>query len=271
MKLNNTLKFKNIALSALMLTAIAAPISANAAANPDQATSKFIKTEAISVAPTLISFSDPLELAKKYAPETVADWENTLNRYNSLRPVKTLSIEGQKADASSEQVKGEAGTIRLEQAGSNLNIKGSIKAGEAIPSSKLDKSEVSGRTTIATFQIADGSISLEKSGSNLNIKGIKVGEAIPDSKLDKSEVSGRTTIGTFQIADDSITLDGAKKDGLQAVTAAAKSEGLSALLQGQIALSKAVESADSNEIKSQLANLLKEFKLQITQLEAAAK
>jgi len=258
MNMNNTFRFKNIALSALLLTAIAAPISANAATNPDQTATKSIKSDtSVPVAPALIKLVDPLEVAKKYAPETVSDWQNTLDRYNSLRPVRTLSIEGQKADASSKNVKGEAVTISLEEAGSIKDFKG-VKVDHAIAVSTLDKFELNGETTKAAVKGTDDSFSLIEAGPIGDIKDFKPGEVISVSKLEQSGVSETLVATTVK--------------GATAVTAAAQQAGgFGKVIEGQIALGKAVESGDSNEIKSQLASLLKEYKSQITELEVAAK
>jgi len=259
--MNNTFKIKNIALSALLLASIAAPISANAAANPNQTDTNFVKTDGnVAVASALINLPDPLEAAKKYAPDTVADWQNILNRYNSLRPVKTLSIEGQKANVSTKNVHGETINISLEEAGSVKNIKG-IKVGEAIPVSSTEKHELNGKTTAAVAQLraADDSFSLTEAGPIGEVKDAKMGEVISVLKLEKSGVS------------DALVATTAKSG--QAVTAAAqvKVGGFSTLIQGQIALGKAIESGDSSEIKAQLASLLKEYKTQVAELEAAAK
>jgi len=259
--MNNIFKIKNIALSALLLASIATPISANAAANPNQTDTNFVKTDGnVAVASALINLPDPLEAAKKYAPDTVADWQNILDRYNSLRPVKTLSIDGEKVNLSSKNVKGEAFTISLEEAGSIKDIKG-IKIGEAIPVSSTEMHQLNGKTTAAVTQLraVDDSFSLTEAGTIDDIKDAKMGEVISVTKLEKSGVN------------DALVATTAKPG--QAVTAAAqvKAGGFSTLIQGQIALGKAIESGDSSEIKAQLASLLKEYKTQVAELEAVAK
>jgi hypothetical protein len=86
--MNHSLKFKNVALSALLLSAIAAPVSANAAdtGSKKQETGSAVLTNALSdkvpaFSAVLSSVSNPIELAKKYAPDTVSDWEQTLDQY----------------------------------------------------------------------------------------------------------------------------------------------------------------------------------------------
>ena len=86
--MNHSLKFKNVALSALLLSAIAAPVSANAAdtGSKKQVTNSAVLTNAPSekgsaFSAVLLSQPNPLELARKYAPDTVSDWEKTLDQY----------------------------------------------------------------------------------------------------------------------------------------------------------------------------------------------
>ncbi|GGH23533.1 hypothetical protein [Paenibacillus segetis] len=93
------LKFKHVAMSALLISAIGAPVAANAAPLPqtgDMGTNQMISKLDAGPATKMISLShsNPLELAKKYAPETVSDWEKILDKYNKLKPqVEFLSLD----------------------------------------------------------------------------------------------------------------------------------------------------------------------------------
>jgi hypothetical protein len=97
--MKTNLKFKHVAMSALLISAIGAPVAANAAPLPqtgDMGTNQMIiKLDAVPATKMIsLSHSNPLELAKKYAPETVSDWEKILDKYNKLKPqVEFLSID----------------------------------------------------------------------------------------------------------------------------------------------------------------------------------
>lgn len=100
--MNCTSKFKSFALSTLLVAAIAAgPVSANASeATLDQvkpvqqATQmKPIRiTHTFEATASTLSFTDPLELANKYAPETVDDWKKTLESYKQLTAFPSYAV-----------------------------------------------------------------------------------------------------------------------------------------------------------------------------------
>lgn len=102
--------FKSIAASALVLSAIATPA---AFAAPDKgkmavksSIGSAVAIESKDKASVLVStWSDPLSLAKKYAPETAKEWEQVLAEYSKqfgqMEEISlTLNDEGVTADSA---------------------------------------------------------------------------------------------------------------------------------------------------------------------------
>ncbi|MFC5651996.1 hypothetical protein ACFPYJ_23325 [Paenibacillus solisilvae] len=96
--MNHKLIISRVALSsALLMSAVAAPAVSNAASTAPMAkyelAPKLISAQAGAAAPTraiplVNSFTNPLELAEKYAPDTVDDWKQTLDQYEkAIGPV----------------------------------------------------------------------------------------------------------------------------------------------------------------------------------------
>ncbi|MNO60098.1 hypothetical protein D3C76_507010 [compost metagenome] len=87
--MNQQMIFKKLALSALLVSAVAAPTAANAASEVKDQSAKSTKAAvvtpatngALSVTLTKMDWVDPLELAKTYAPNTLEDWKKTLDQY----------------------------------------------------------------------------------------------------------------------------------------------------------------------------------------------
>ncbi|GJM81256.1 MAG: hypothetical protein E7E23_00210 [Paenibacillus sp.] len=80
MNLSNGKIVQKIALSALLVSAIASPAAANAeeTAAPDAP-----QTVAAQAAVT-VKFEDPAAIAKQYAPDTVSAWTSLLKKYEEL-------------------------------------------------------------------------------------------------------------------------------------------------------------------------------------------
>ncbi|AZS13467.1 hypothetical protein [Paenibacillus lutimineralis] len=102
---------KKTVLSAVMLSAAAVPGITHAAENTVQTEIQDVKTQAATMVSMdgksqMISFvkiSDPLELAKQYAPETVEDWKQVLEQMGeNILPTNTI-------DAKLAPVKGLSG------------------------------------------------------------------------------------------------------------------------------------------------------------------
>jgi len=156
--MNQQMLFKKLALSALLVSAVAAPSAMNAASGAQdhsaKTTAAAVVTPAasgsISVKLTNIDWADPLELAKTYAPNTLEDWKKTLDQYYkaagfSITAVSELvpSEQAEEVILSKEILSAEALPVSYIEAGSSLkielpedkkvegNISTSIKAVEA--------------------------------------------------------------------------------------------------------------------------------------------
>ncbi|MCJ8012110.1 hypothetical protein MUG84_10180 [Paenibacillus sp. KQZ6P-2] len=128
MNMQNILK--RTALAAMMFSAVAVPVVTNA--DSSQKTEK-AETQAATMQPAftlpaggnsnmkeivIAEMTDPVELAKKYAPETVKDWQKTLGQFYkafdseiadaSVQSVPTASVEAvpaEKLTSSQEKTK----------------------------------------------------------------------------------------------------------------------------------------------------------------------
>ncbi|MFD0713394.1 hypothetical protein [Paenibacillus sp. GCM10027626] len=117
-------KLKNIALSALLLSAVAVPVSANAA--PPVSAVQALPAKAV-----VYQFTDPLEIAKKYAPDTVADWEKTLAAYQKLTGSEKGAVtQLKKVMLKREDVPGEIGAASATVS----SIAATIETGDKIAS-----------------------------------------------------------------------------------------------------------------------------------------
>lgn len=217
--MNYSFKFRNVALSALLLTAISAPIVANAdsAANANAVTNGTTTLKEAKSAIATFTLANPVEQAKKYAPETVSEWEKTLARYNKLlsqnytsQVMATLVA----VDVDSDEWKKVAenkNTLSFSITTSSSDLKGLVEneeSGVAIAVSPLNLDEKSTGTTSAVIANAES-----------------------------LQFSGTTAASAFFLA--------------------------------QSNLNNAVTAKDEAAIKTSLADLLKQYKAQITELEAA--
>lgn len=78
--------FKKTVASALLMSAVAAPAVTNADASeqpkvPSDVPAKVAAIPAIKGAVMKSAIADPVELAQKYAPDTVEDWKQTLEQF----------------------------------------------------------------------------------------------------------------------------------------------------------------------------------------------
>jgi hypothetical protein len=111
--MNHQLIFKKLALSALLVSAVAAPTVTNAASEPKtvspEVLSKVDTTPAANVLATtfiMSSWANPLELVTAYSPNTLEDWKKTLEQYKKVagEPNNMLSfIEMDKANIEPDQ------------------------------------------------------------------------------------------------------------------------------------------------------------------------
>lgn len=105
--------FKKVVASALLMSAVAAPVVTNADAVerpklPSDVPAKVAALPAVKETGITSAVTDPLELAKKYAPDTVEDWKQTLEHLkkaagegtNSFSVIKAVpSIPATKMDS----------------------------------------------------------------------------------------------------------------------------------------------------------------------------
>ncbi|MEK4057005.1 hypothetical protein MHB84_25830 [Paenibacillus sp. FSL F4-0087] len=252
--MNYSFKFRNVALSALLLTAISAPIVANAdsAANANAVTNGAATLKDAKPAIAAFTLANPVEQAKKYAPETVSEWEKTLARYNKLlsqnytsRVMATLvavDVDSDEWKKVSENAK--PGEIKEMQA---LKVEeGKLTSVESVKAEKLPDSE--NKNTLS-FSITTNSSDLKGL-----VENAESGVPIAVSSLNLDEKSTGTTSAVIANA-ESLQFSG--------TTAA------SAFFLAQSNLNNAVTAKDEAAIKTSLADLLKQYKAQITELEAA--
>ncbi|SEK56389.1 hypothetical protein [Paenibacillus sp. OK003] len=252
--MNYSFKFRNIALSALLLTAISAPIVANADsdANANAVTNGTATLKEAKSAFAAFTLANPVELAKKYAPETVSEWEKTLARYNKLLSQNSTSqvmttlvavdVDSDEWKKVSENAK--PGEIKEMQA---LKVEeGKLTSVEGVKAEKLPDSE---NLNTLSFSITTNSSDLKGF-----VENAESGVAIALSPLNLDEKTTGTTSAVIANA-ESLQFSG--------TTAA------SAFFSAQSNLNKAVTAKDEAAIKTSLADLLKQYKAQITELEAA--
>ncbi|QLG40115.1 hypothetical protein HW560_19705 [Paenibacillus sp. E222] len=208
--MNYSFKFRNVALSALLLTAISAPIVANAdsAANANAVTNGTATLKEAKSAIAAFTLANPVELAKKYAPETVSEWKKTLARYNKLLSQNSIS------QVMATLVAVDVDSDEWKKVSENAKP-GEIKEMQAL-------------------KVEEGKLTL--------VEGVK---------------AEKTTGTTSAVIADAQSLQ------FSGTTAA------SAFFSAQANLNKAVTAKDEAAIKTSLADLLKQYKAQIAELEAA--
>ena len=226
--MKNTTMFKRIAMSTMLISAIAAPAFANAASNPmaDVLPAATIKTDKVAkLVPALktIQFADPLEAARLYAPETLEDWKVTLDKYNKqnkISELRTISL----VDAK--------GTIKLSD-----NVANEIKVVDSV------------KATTAN-------VSMEKIElGQFEIKPLSPTDSVPSSNV---SITLSKDIKGSAIFNKATRLDSIKLN--TASTAVVSATDSSPIFSGQVALSKALESKDAATIKPVLADLLQAYK-----------
>ncbi|MFE6076312.1 hypothetical protein ACFVQB_17685 [Paenibacillus sp. NPDC057886] len=251
--MNYSFKFRNVALSALLLTAISAPIvaSADSDANANAVTNGTASLKEAKSAIATFTLANPVELAKKYAPETVSEWEQTLARYNKLLSQNSTSEVMATlfaVDVDSDQWKNvfenaKPGEIKEMQA--LKVVEGKLTSVEGVKAVKVPNSE--NKNTLS-FSITTSSSDLkgfvEKAESGVTM-------ALSPLTLDE-KITGTT----------SAVIANAESFQLSGTTAA------SAFFSAQSNLNNAVTAKDESAIKTSLAELLKQYKAQITELEA---
>lgn len=170
--MNQQMIFKKLALSALLVSAVAAPTAVNAASGANDQSAK--TTAAAEVTPansgslsaSLISFDwvDPLELAKTYAPNTLEDWKKTLDQYYktagfSITAVSELvpSEQAEGVQLSKEIGSAEALPVSYIEAGRNVEVLPNDKKMESFASTSIK-----GVAAIAAVESTEATISIQE-------------------------------------------------------------------------------------------------------------
>lgn len=231
----NRLILRRMALSTLLLSSIATPVFADADRTPPQAQNAAVTLSAASAplqGSTLITarIPDLLDLAERYAPETVQDWTDTLSRYSKA--------------------------IRLNVQVLNLDTKGEVTAPAvqlatpvaltaAIPS-------LTGSAPSADLQlvVTDGTLSAFATGTEASSTADFAVFAAPDSLSS----AGLTGSGSITAAAAPALLPMTEDNGF---------------FKAQAALAEAVESKDAAAVKHALGGLLEQYKGLTKKLEEA--
>lgn len=202
--MNHQMVFKKLALSALLVSAVAAPTAANAAnksmdESPKATASAMIaSTASQSVTAKAIGFwADPLEMAKTYAPNTLEDWKKTLEQYNKLTGL-TLSVAVDSVSIKQGKVVELAKEILSED---SMSV-GYIKAGPTLDLSVLETMVIEG-----------------KLGEGTNVSLIEAVEASPVtissiefSEADEAFYKAQDALGEAAKSKDAAAIKGALAD-----------------------------------------------------------
>lgn len=229
--------FGKLALSAALLGTAAVPVHASGTDTSDVPKQPG-KSAPIQAATTISILPNPLELAERYAPETVQDWKETLEKYGKL-----AGDEGK-------------GVFYVSEATSLSPIEGEREPG---PTEGGMKVSIAVAATPA-----------------VNAKDMKDIKEIKDTKeFQEIKIKGALTPiegGVIEVAERVKSDSGdVVQDEVASVQAVKLSDEDLAFIHARIDLFKAVDSKDSDAIKEALAKLLDQYKEQITKLEAAAK
>jgi hypothetical protein len=107
--MNHKHMMKRLALSTLLLSAVASPVMANAATSPDakastpaQKTITLQKDGNQEFTSFAIVMTNPLDLAKTYAPDTVQDWKTTMDKFDKLAASKFTKMTASAAVSAPE-------------------------------------------------------------------------------------------------------------------------------------------------------------------------
>ncbi|MEK3750905.1 hypothetical protein NYE25_22205 [Paenibacillus sp. FSL E2-8871] len=170
--MNQQMIFKKLALSALLVSAVAAPTAVNAASGANDQSAKTTTAAVVtpansgSLSASLISFDwvDPLELAKTYAPNTLEDWKKTLDQYYkaagfSITAVSEL-VPSEQAEGvllSKEIGSAEALPVSYIEAGRNVEVLPNDKKMESFASTSIK-----GVAAIAAVESTEATISIQE-------------------------------------------------------------------------------------------------------------
>lgn len=239
--------FGKLALSAALLGTAALPVHASGADTPSDAPNQTGKSAPVKTAATISILPNPLELAEKYAPETVQDWKDTLEKYGKLAGAEGTFFISEATAFAADNVDGKPVT-----ADGEFGIAIAVKATPA--------EDVKG--FVDSGDIKDFKITKIKELAPLEGTAIKVTEVVKtDAGIVKHDV----------IHGEAASLEAVKISDAAILEAVKISDADLAFIHARIELSKAVGSKDSDVIKEALTKLLDQYKEQIAKLEAEAK
>ncbi|CAH1058204.1 hypothetical protein [Paenibacillus pseudetheri] len=170
--MNQQMIFKKLALSALLVSAVAAPTAVNAASGASDQSAKTTAAAVVTPATTgsittqvaILDWADPLELAKTYAPNTLEDWKKTLDQYYkaagfSITAVSELlpSEQAEGAIFSKEILSAESLPVSFIEAGRNVEVLPNDKKMESFVSTSIK-----GVAAIAAVEATEATISIQE-------------------------------------------------------------------------------------------------------------
>ncbi|MGE7824863.1 hypothetical protein [Paenibacillus sp. NPDC093718] len=229
--------FGKLALTAALLGTAAVPVHASGADTTSDVPNQKVKGEHTKAVTMINSVPNPLELAQKYAPDTVQDWKETLAKYEKLAGAKGAFMFTEATAAV-----GENGAAKPDTPDGEFEVAIAVKATPA-----ADIKELPDKGELKNFKVA----MIKEVGTPLDVVTFEIGEV---AKVDSSEIqhdiihSEEASIEAVKISDEDL-----------------------AFIHARIDLFKAVVSKDSDSIKEALAKLLDQYKEQIAKLEAEAK
>lgn len=289
--MNHKHVFGKLALSAALLAASAGTAHASADSSTTDRSLHNVKiyhTEAGPVASSVRILPDPLELAKRYAPETLKDWEQTLEKYKKLAVAegKALFITAEAAPFESDpEAQGKPAAIRAAAVAAvkaldiqGQDIKELKEAAKTVEITKiLGDSEILGNYEIKSdaglVHVAKPSDIAEQGFPKQWVKTIIRHELKSDdtaSDTIASPIEASIAIkAAAAVSPDGIPIEAAPGHH-EEFKAVKLTESDIAFIEARMELAEAVESKDSAAIKNALAQLLEQYKAQITQLELKA-
>ncbi|MGG4105423.1 hypothetical protein AAXB25_16005 [Paenibacillus lautus] len=226
--------FGKLALSAALLGSAALPVHASGADTPSDVPNQTGKSAPLKTTATISILPNPLELAEKYAPETVQDWKETLEKYGKLAGAEGTFF-------FSDATTAVAGEMKPVVAEGEFEVSVAMKTSPAKDIQELiDSGDIK---EFKATQIKDVITPLE--GITLE-RAEMVNAESGEVKYDV--IQGEAASFEVKINDEDL-----------------------AFIHARIDLFKAVDSKDSDSIKKALTKLLDQYKEQIAKLEAEAK
>ena len=239
--------FSKLALSAILLGTAALPVHASGTETPSDALNLTGTSAPVASTAAISVMRNPLELAKKYAPETVQDWKETLEKYGKLAGPEGTFFFSDNVAAATDNGEGKP-VIAEGEFGISIAVK-------SAPAEAVEGFVVSGDIQdIKSAKIKDFVTPVESTA-------VKVVEAV---KIDPS--GGKDNV----IRLETPIMKAVKLSDAESLEVKIDDEDL-AFIHARIDLFKAMDSKDSDSIKKALAKLLDQYKVQIAKLEAEAK